>query len=259
MRIAIGLEYLGVEFKGWQRQVGVRTVQACVEEALSRVADHSVSVVTAGRTDTAVHATGQVAHFDTLSQRSEYSWLRGVNTYLPSDISVHWVRPTVEEFHARFSAQSRCYRYVILNRPTRSAVLRGRVAWHCLPLRSAAMQAAAALLVGEHDFSAFRAAGCQAKSAVRRIDEFTVRRHGNWLSIDVRANAFLQHMVRNMVGVLVAVGTGSERVEWVTEVLAGRDRRQAGAAAPASGLYLTAVDYPAGFRIPPPPPPCRFW
>ncbi len=259
MRFAIGIEYQGSRFQGWQRQRGGRSVQACVEQALSRVANQPVAVVTAGRTDTGVHATGQVAHFDTSSRRSNYSWRRGANSFLGSDVAVTWIAPVPDDFHARFSALKRCYRYVILNRETRSAVFRDLATCYYRPLDTARMQNAARSLIGEHNFSGFRAAGCQANSATRTIYNLDVRRHGAWICIDVCANAFLQHMVRNLVGVLTAIGAGDQPEEWATEVLLGRDRRKGGVTAPAGGLYLTAVEYPAQIELPEPPEPIRFW
>ncbi len=259
MRFAIGIEYQGSRFQGWQRQRGGRSVQACIEQALSRVANQPVAVVTAGRTDTGVHATAQVAHFDTSSRRSNYSWQRGANSFLHSDVAVTWISPVPDDFHARFSALRRCYRYVILNRNTRSAVFRDLATWDYRPLDAARMQNAARSLIGEHNFSGFRAAGCQASSATRTIYNLDVRRHGAWICIDVCANAFLQHMVRNLVGVLTAIGAGDQPEEWATEVLLGRDRRQGGVTAPACGLYLTAVVYPARMELPEPPEPIRFW
>ncbi len=259
MRLAVGIEYRGSGFQGWQRQHGARSVQACVEEALGRVANHAVAVVTAGRTDSGVHATGQVVHFDTDSRRQAYGWQRGANSWLPGDVAVTWVCPVHDDFHARFSALSRSYRYVILNQKTRPGVLRGLVAWDYRPLDTQRMRNAALPLLGEHDFSGFRAAGCQAKSATRTLHALDVRRHGSWVCIDVRANAFLQHMVRNLVGVLAAIGAGERPQEWATEVLAGRNRRLGGVTAPACGLYLTAVEYPSPIGIPEPPEPIRFW
>lgn len=259
MRFAIGIEYYGSGFQGWQRQRGGRSVQGCVEQALGRVANQPVTVVTAGRTDTGVHATGLVAHFDTASQRSHYSWQRGANSFLPDDVAVTWVSSVPDDFHARFSALSRCYRYVILNRKTRSAVFRDLATWDYRPLNTARMQNAANSLIGEHDFSGFRAAGCQARSATRTLYKLDVHRHGAWICIDVCANAFLQHMVRNLVGVLTAIGAGEQPEEWATEVLVGRDRRLGGVTAPPCGLYLTTVEYPAHIALPEPPEPVRFW
>ncbi len=259
MRFAIGIEYQGSRFQGWQRQRGARSVQDCLEQALSRVADQPVTVVTAGRTDTGVHATGQVAHFDTSSERSNYSWQRGANSFLPHDIAVTWIIPVADDFHARFNALRRCYRYVILNRRTRSALFRDLATWDYRPLDATRMQNAARSLIGKHDFSGFRAAGCQARSATRTIFNLDVRRHGAWICIDVCANAFLQHMVRNLVGVLTAIGAGDQPEEWAIEVLLGRSRSRGGVTAPACGLYLTAVEYPAQMALPEPPEPIRFW
>ncbi len=259
MRFAIGIEYQGSRFHGWQRQQGSRSVQACVEAALGQVANQPVAVVTAGRTDSGVHATGQVAHFDTTSQRSGYSWHRGANSLLPHDVAVTWIAPVPDDFHARFSALGRCYRYVILNRRTRSAVFRDLATQEYRPLDALRMQNAARSLIGEHDFSGFRAAGCQASSPMRTMYNLDVRRHGPWICVDVCANAFLQHMVRNLVGVLTAVGTGDRPEHWARAVLLGRDRRDGGVTAPACGLYLTAVKYPARLGLPAPPEPIQFW
>lgn len=225
-------------------------MQQRLEEALSLVANERVEVVCAGRTDTGVHALGQVVHFDTTSERSRRGWLLGVNSSLPDDISVSWAQPVAEDFHARFSATARSYRYTILNRLERSALYRGRAWWVYQPLDSDAMHEAAQHLLGQHDFSAFRAAGCQASSAVREIRSIAVRRKGDWLTLSVTANAFLQHMVRNIAGTLAAVGLGEQNTEWVTKVLASKDRKAGGIAAPAHGLTLVSVDYPASFKIP---------
>jgi tRNA pseudouridine38-40 synthase len=206
MRIALGIEYDGTSYNGWQRQKTGLGVQQCLEEALSRVANERVEVVCAGRTDTGVHASGQVIHFDTESVRSERGWLLGANTNLPEDISVTWVKPVDKDFHARFSAVARRYRYLILNRLQRSALYRQRAWWVYEPLDETPMQAAAQLLLGEHDFSAFRAAACQANTAVRAITDLSISRTDDWLRIDVTANAFLMNMVRNIVGTLVPHG-----------------------------------------------------
>ncbi|MDJ0939234.1 MAG: tRNA pseudouridine(38-40) synthase TruA [Woeseiaceae bacterium] len=244
MRIAIGIEYDGTAYNGWQRQKSGIGVQQCVEDALSEVANETVEVVCAGRTDTGVHASGQVAHFDTIAERSERGWLLGANSNLPDDISVSWVQPVAEDFHARFSATARSYRYLILNRLVRSALHRHRAWWVHQPLDEAAMNKAAQALVGEHDFSAFRAAGCQAATPNREVTAIAVQREGDWLTLSVTANAFLQHMVRNITGTLVAIGMGEESVGWCRKVLEGRDRRQGGIAAPPHGLTLVRVTYP---------------
>jgi len=225
-------------------------VQQRVEEALSLVADETVEVVCAGRTDTGVHATGQVVHFDTHSERSRRGWLLGANSNLPDDINVTWAEPVSDEFHARFSAISRSYRYRILNRLQRSALHRNRAWWVYQPLDAQRMQAAAERLLGEHDFSAFRAAGCQASTAVRTINYISVSRQGDWLTLEVTANAFLQHMVRNIVGTLADIGLGEQPVEWVGDVLASRDRKAGGIAAPPYGLTLVSIEYPDSFAIP---------
>ena len=246
MRIAIGIEYDGTAYNGWQRQRSGVGVQQRVEAAIAQVANEPVEVVCAGRTDTGVHASGQVAHFDTAAERSRRGWLLGCNSCLPDDICVTWVRPVDASFHARYSAISRQYRYRILNRLVRSALERHRAWWVHEPLDAGAMNVAAQLLLGEHDFSAFRAAGCQASSANRELKSISVVRDGDWLTLDVVANAFLQHMVRNLTGTLVAIGTGEQPVGWVADVLASRDRRRAGVAAPPHGLTLVGVRYPAG-------------
>lgn len=254
MRLAIGIEYDGTAYNGWQRQRTGNGVQEAVEAAIAAVADEAVEVTCAGRTDAGVHASGQVAHFDTTRERSRRGWLLGVNSNLPDDINLTWVQPVSDDFHARFSATSRSYRYTILNRLMRSSLYRQRAWWVHQPLDAGRMNDAAQCLVGEHDFSAFRAAGCQASTAVREVTSIRVSRRGDWLCIDVTANAFLQHMVRNIAGTLAAVGCGDQDAGWVASVLAGRDRRGGGIAAPPHGLILVRVEYPDAFDIPEPPP-----
>lgn len=249
-RIAIGLEYVGSGYVGWQTQPSRPSVQSLTEAALAEVAAEPVSLVCAGRTDAGVHARGQVAHFDTRAERSVRAWVLGANSHLPRDISVSWAWPVPAHFHARYSAQARTYRYLILNRPVRSALAAHRVACVNRPLDEQAMCEAAALLTGEHDFSAFRAAECQAKSPIRRLERLTVQREGQWLTIEATANAFVHHMVRNIAGLLIAIGKGQAPPQWAAEVLAGRDRRRAAPTAPADGLYLWAVRYPEGFALP---------
>jgi tRNA pseudouridine38-40 synthase len=250
MRVALGIEYDGTSYNGWQRQKAGLGVQQRVEEALSVVANQPVEVICAGRTDTGVHASGQVVHFDTDSERSERGWLLGANTNLPDDVNVSWGAPVPDEFHARFSATSRRYRYLILNRLQRSALHRDRAWWVYEPLDAERMHEAAQRLLGEHDFSAFRAAGCQANTAVRTIMNISVGRDGDWITLDVTANAFLQHMVRNIMGTVATVGLGEQSIEWMSEVLDSRDRKTGGIAAPAHGLTLVGVEYPEEFGIP---------
>lgn len=250
MRLALGIEYDGSAYCGWQRQRQGESVQGVLEGALSFVADESLKVTCAGRTDAGVHAVGQVAHFDTAAERSPRSWALGANSRLPADVAVRWVEQVDDEFHARFSAVSRSYRYLVLNRRLRSALHRERACWVHRPLDVAAMQEAADALVGEHDFSAFRAAGCQARTPVREIARLAVTRLDDWVVMDVTANAFLQHMVRNIAGLLIVVGAAEAPPALAAEVLAGRERRVAPFAAPAAGLTLMAVRYPAHFGLP---------
>jgi len=250
MRFAIGIEYDGTAYNGWQRQRTGIGVQQLLEQALGEVADETVEVTCAGRTDTGVHASGQVVHFDTTAERSDRGWLLGANSNLPDDISVSWVRPVNDEFHARFSAMARSYRYCILNQPVRSALYRRQAWWVYPDLDHERMHEAAKALLGKHDFSAFRAAGCQASSAVREVTSIRVQRDGDWILLDVTANAFLQHMVRNITGTLVVVGSGEEDIAWPSVVLESRDRTRGGIAAPPHGLTLVRVDYPEEFGIP---------
>jgi tRNA pseudouridine38-40 synthase len=249
MRFACAVEYDGSGFSGWQRQRHARSVQADLEAALSRVADHRVRTACAGRTDAGVHATWQIVHFDSQARRSERSWVLGTNANLPGDVRLLSVLPVDDDFHARFSAQARCYRYVILNRPVPSALLRWRVAWTHQPLQETLMQAAARHLIGEHDFSSFRALACQAKSPCRTIHRLDVCRSGDFLYLDVEADGFLHHMVRNIAGTLMSVGCREQTPEWAARVLEKRDRSQGGVTAPARGLYLVGVHYPARFGL----------
>jgi tRNA pseudouridine38-40 synthase len=249
-RIAAIVEYDGAGFSGWQLQHDARSVQQAVETALAQVADQPVRVTVAGRTDAGVHAGAQVIHFDTHVRRSEYAWLRGTNSNLPDSVALLWTGEVAADFHARFSATGREYRYVILNRPVRPTHLSRRVTHEYRVLDVARMQAAARHLVGTHDFSSFRAMQCQAKSPVRELRELTVARHGEFVVIKAAANAFLHHMVRNLAGVLMDIGAGEREPQWAREVLAARDRTVGGITARPDGLYLTAVDYPARFGIP---------
>ena len=252
MRIALGIEYDGTAYMGWQRQKHGVGVQTPVEAALCRVADEPVEAHCAGRTDTGVHAAAQVVHFESRAERSARNWLLGINSNLPADICALWVAFVDPDFHARYSAISRTYRYVILNRMTRSALHRHRAWWLHRPLDESLMRAASADLLGEHDFSAFRAAGCQASTPNRHLRALDIERHDEWLTVTVTANAFLQHMVRNMVGVLAAIGTGEQPPGWAKAVLESRDRSQGGVAAPAHGLTLIGVDYPDRYGLPKP-------
>lgn len=250
MRIALGIEYDGSAYHGWQSQEDVLTLQSVIEHALSRVANETITITCAGRTDAGVHALGQVAHFDTEAERSEYSWVFGANSNLPPDISVRWARALDASFHARFSATARRYRYIIYNYPIRPALHRLSMTWHPRLLDEKKMAIAATHFIGEHDFSSFRGIDCQAKSPMREVFAITVQRKQHWIIIDVKANAFLHHMVRNIAGVLIAVGENKHGPEWVKELLQLRDRTKAGITAQAHGLYLLEVDYPQQYPLP---------
>jgi tRNA pseudouridine38-40 synthase len=249
-RIAVGLEYDGRTLAGWQTQSGLATVQEHVEAALTTLFDHPVAVVAAGRTDAGVHARGQVLHLDSDATRSERAIVLGGNSNLPPQIALCWARQVPEHFHARYAALTRTYRYCILNSTTRSALMADRVACVFRVLDVDAMQQAAKWLQGTHDFSALRAAECQARSPVRNLTAIRLRRTGNLVVLEVTANAFLHHMVRNIAGLLIHIGQGAARPEFAAEVLATRDRKQAPATAPAAGLYLWRVDYPTVFGLP---------
>lgn len=250
MRFALGLEYDGSGFAGWQSQRHARGVQSVLEAALSAVADHPVTVHAAGRTDAGVHAAIQVVHFDTTAVRTERGWTLGANTHLPEAVCALWARAVPERFHARYSALARIYRYVILNRLSRAALLHHRVCWVRYALDHERMHAAAQALVGEHDFSSFRDAECQSRTPVRRLGAITVERAADVITITVTANAFLHHMVRNIAGVLIAIGRGQRPVEWCADVLAARQRTQAGVTAVPDGLYFAGVRYPAQLQLP---------
>ncbi len=251
VRLAVGLEYDGSAYAGWQIQTHSPSIQAVAERAFSRVANHPVSLTCAGRTDAGVHAFGQVAHFDTQAVRAARAWALGATAELPEDVSVQWAAEVPGDFHARYSALARTYRYIIVNRAIRPALERHRACWVHGALDEQRMAAAGALLVGEHDFSAFRSAECQSRTPVRRVEAVGVRRDGDRVSIEVRANAFLHHMVRNIAGLLIRIGSGEEEVGWAREVLEARDRRLSAATAPACGLYLVEVRYPEQFGLPP--------
>nr|WP_207161011.1 tRNA pseudouridine(38-40) synthase TruA [Halorhodospira halophila] len=244
------LEYDGTGFSGWQRQDDAPSVQEALEGAVSRIANHPVAVVCAGRTDAGVHAAAQVVHFDTTASRPLHAWVLGTNAQLPETVSVRSAHAVDADFHARYQAQRRGYRYVFLCRRARPALLRHRVAWTHHELDEGRMHRAAQALVGEHDFSAFRAAACQAPHAVREVYRLDVHRHGELLFIDIEANAFVHHMVRNIAGTLMAVGTGEQPEHWPAGLLAAGDRTRSGMTAPAAGLYLTRVVYPSHYGLP---------
>lgn len=250
IRVAMGVEYDGSAFCGWQIQDGVRTVQECVEKAIAVVADQSVRVHCAGRTDTGVHALNQVIHFETDTVRDPYSWIRGTNANLPNDIAILWAKPVNDEFHARFSAIRRRYRYVIFNRSVRPTFLDKRVSWDYRPLDIQKMRQASTVLIGEHNFNSYRAQACQAKSPVRTVYALDIQRHDDMVLIDIEANGFLHHMVRNIAGVLMTIGAGEMSIEWAQQVLDAQDRTAGGKTAAPYGLYFVDVKYPEIFDLP---------
>ena len=250
MRIALALEYDGSRFLGWQTQPGGGTVQDTLQAALSGIAGAPVQVTCAGRTDRGVHARGQVVHFDTEAERPDSAWVRGVNALLPDSVAVLWAIRVADEFHARYAALARTYRYVLLNRPVRPALAARHAGWYHATLNIDAMRAAARQLVGEHDFSAFRSAECQAKSPVRTLHALEVEARGERIDFLLRANAYLHHMVRNIVGTLIYVGNGRHAPAWVGEVLASRDRARAAPTFAPEGLYLERVEYAERWGLP---------
>ena len=250
IRIALGLEYDGSRFLGWQTQPGGGAIQDVLERALAAIAGAAIAVTGAGRTDRGVHATLQVAHFDTNAARPGSAWVRGVNAFLPESIAVLWARPVDAEFHARFSAVARTYRYRLINRPVRLALAARHAGWYYAPLDVRAMQGAACALVGEHDFSAFRAAECQAKTPVRTVHSIDIEQREGEIDFVIRANAFLHHMVRNIVGSLVYIGAGRQPAAWIAEVLASRDRNKAAPTFAPEGLYLEKIEYDAKWGLP---------
>jgi len=254
-RYAVGIEYDGSAFSGWQTQQSLRTIQSLVESALSGVAAEPLEVVCAGRTDAGVHARWQIAHFDTNVTRPMRGWVMGANTELPRDISLVWARPMPLHFHARYSAEARTYRYLILNRPSRSALAEKRAAFIYKPLDHVRMAEASVHLCGHFDFSAFRSSECQSSSPIRRVEQLTVERQGDWVVIEATANAFLHHMMRNIAGLLIEVGRGEAPPSWAREVLEGRDRTRGAPTAPADGLYFWDVRYPDAFNLPGAPQP----
>jgi tRNA pseudouridine38-40 synthase len=249
-RIAVGIEYDGNGFAGWQQQVEAPSIQQTLQQVLGRVCDHALDLVAAGRTDAGVHARCQVAHFDSQAGRSERALVMGGNAWLPPQIALRWARSVPDHFHARYSAEARTYRYCIFNRSTRTALAAGRVAFLYRPIDVEPMREAALHLIGTHDFSSLRAAECQARSPVRNLHALRVQRCGDFVLLEVTANAFLHHMVRNIAGLLIHIGQGEAAPQFAAEVLAARDRRIAPATAPAAGLYFWRVHYPPVFGLP---------
>ncbi|MBQ0723845.1 MAG: tRNA pseudouridine(38-40) synthase TruA [Cycloclasticus sp.] len=251
LKIALGVEYDGSRYHGWQRQKNTPlTIQEALENALSKLAMHTVATVCAGRTDAGVHALQQVVHFETNKQRADHEWMFGCNSHLPDDIRVVWVRPVSDDFHARFSAAARYYRYEILNRGVKSALYRNHVTTIFHPLNTARMQQGADYLLGTHDFSSFRAGGCQAKSPIKRLHSISIKRSNDKIMVDIIASAFLHHMVRNIVGALLPVAKGDMPPDWVQSVLLAKDRKKAGVTALPNGLYFKGVYYPEKFGLP---------
>lgn len=249
-RVALGLSYDGAAWQGWQTQPSGRTVQDALEKALGQFLNHPTATICAGRTDTGVHALSQVVHLSTDAQREPESWVRGVNALLPDSVAVQWARPVVDDFHARFSAVARTYVYVVRQARVRSPLVHARVGWVYRPLQLRAMQQAAESLVGEHDFTAFRSSQCQAASPVRTLHQLDIAEHGQYFVFVFRANAFLHHMVRNLMGTLVYIGEERRPPQWAEDLLAQRDRRLSAPTFSPAGLYLAAVDYPAHFGLP---------
>lgn len=254
MKIALGIEYCGFAYQGWQRQLSDLNIQGRIEQALSMVADTPVEIICAGRTDAGVHALGQVAHFETTVTRSERSWVLGANTHLPEDVRITWAQIVPDHFHARFSAVARRYTYLLNNSPTAPAIFTRHMAWCFKRLALEPMQEALQYLIGEHDFSAFRGADCQAKTTVREIQFFSVEQRNELFVFTVQANAFLYHMVRNLVGSLLKIGKGECDPAWIKTVLESRQRIQAGMTAPAEGLYFMQAHYEDQFVLPKPKP-----
>ncbi len=250
-RIALGIEYSGHHFHGFQSQKhDIQTIQQYLECALSDIANEPIQLVCAGRTDAGVHATNQVIHFDTSADRPDKAWLRGANTKLPEGIAIRWVKQVVPAFHSRFSATSRTYRYIIYNSPTPSSLLQHYVTWDRRTFNVDDMRMASQHLLGEHDFNAFRATQCQARNPVRNMQRIDISQQQDFIVIEVQATAFLYHMVRNIVGVLMAIAAGEKPVDWCKEVLESRDRSCGGVTAPPDGLYLVAIKYDESFALP---------
>jgi tRNA pseudouridine38-40 synthase len=252
VRNAAIVEYHGAHFHGWQRQKHhpEPTIQAALEDALSRVANENITVICAGRTDAGVHASTQVIHFDTHAIRRPHNWMMGVNTYLPDGIAIRWISQVDQSFHARFGATSRRYRYLIFNKEIKQGLMHDQLTWCRFPLDENKMHEAAQSLLGKHDFTSYRAAGCQAKNAIRTVQDISVRRYGDIVMLEVQANAFLYHMIRNIAGVLMPIGMGRKPIEWSAELLAQKDRSVGGITAPSAGLYFVGVEYSDEFAIP---------
>ncbi|MGK2959972.1 MAG: tRNA pseudouridine(38-40) synthase TruA [Candidatus Malihini olakiniferum] len=250
IKVALGIEYNGSHYYGWQRQAKAESVQEHLEQALSKVADEPITVFCAGRTDAGVHATGQVVHFTTQAHRKDAAWTMGVDAHLPRDIAVRWMKMVDKDFHVRFSATARRYRYIIYNHRYRPAVLARGVTHFHFPLDADRMARAGQCLLGENNFTSFRAVQCQSRTPWRNINHLNVTRHGAYIVVDIKANAFVHHMVRNIVGSLMEVGCWNQPESWIAELLAAKDRTLAAATARADGLYLVAVDYPARFDLP---------
>ena len=255
MRIALGIEYDGSHFYGFQSQKELNTIQACIEAALTEIAGHPVAIVCAGRTDTGVHATAQVIHFETEASRKASAWLQGTNSILPKHIAVQWIKDVPDDFHARYSAITRSYRYIIYSHPTKPALYHSHVTWYYRKLNHERMATAAQCLIGTHDFTSFRSSACQSKTPIRCIHAIEVIRTGPYVIVDLKANAFLHHMVRNIAGVLMAVGACRQDVAWVQHVLDGKDRRLGAETASPYGLYLSDIQYPEHYEIPKSPHP----
>jgi len=251
MRFALGIDYEGTHYRGWQtQQEGVPSIQSTIEDVLSRIADHPVIIHAAGRTDAGVHASGMVAHFDTHAIRGHKSWLLGSNTWLPKDIALRWIHPVSEDFHARFKAVARRYRYIIFNSGQRSSQLAGKVTWHYHPLNFERMKIAANYLVGQHNFNSFRAVGCQSRNPNRHVHFLNLTKRGSLIILDIQADGFLHHMVRNIMGCLLEIGQGMYEIDHIDTMFAAEDRRAAGITAPADGLYFIQSYYPDQFDLP---------
>jgi tRNA pseudouridine38-40 synthase len=250
MRIALGIEYDGAAHCGWQSQPNGCGVQDKLEAALTGIATEKVSLICAGRTDTGVHALAQVAHFDTTVRRPDTAWVRGVNALLPDSVAVQWAQQVDDRFHARFSAVSRTYTYVLYNHPVRPAMQTGKVGWYHAPLDVAAMRTAAQHLIGQHDFSAFRAAECQAKTSIKTINYINLVASGEYISLTLNANGFLHHMVRNIIGSLIYIGAGKQPVTWMQELLLAKDRTRSAPTFAPDGLYLVAIEYEDKWQLP---------